>query len=202
MFSAELIGQHSLSDALAFKYCQELSKIDTATRSNFEHVLPKLDEQIIFNDDGFLPLIVKEVKESNTSFGDFYAQVYNKFSKQCPDYKVLHGMDTTIQLKDEDYFTSSFCNCFNEQTGGKIENGDLTAVLNTCNKELADKRTYKKKLRKELKNKEISREEFSEYITASFVTECDLIIDQLFSRQAKYLERSTELLLQKKESGE
>lgn len=142
-----------LSDVLAKEYCKELTEIDTATRSNFEHILPVLDEKIIFCDSGFLPSIVDVVNERNISYKDFYAEVYNKFSSQCPAYQVLYGLDTTIQLKDPAFFTNSFCDCFNEQTGGTIANEDLTSVLKTCNEKLGDNRKYKRKLRKELKNK-------------------------------------------------
>src|SRR5690606_2075330 len=124
----------------AFKYCQELKKADTATSANFEHVLPKLDERVLFTENGFLSLVVQEVKNSNKSYYEFYADVYNVFSSTCYAYQVLQVLDTSIQLHDPEYFTTNFCNCFNEETGGEIINGDLTVVLETCNEKLGHSR--------------------------------------------------------------
>lgn len=186
-----------LSDILAIKYCKALTGNDTVTKANFENVLPKLDEEIVFGKGGFLPLIVQEVTEKDTTFNAFYTTVYNKFSNRCPAYQRLYGLDTTVELRDPSYFINNYCECFNEETKGEIENDDLSSVLKTCNEKFNEKRKYKRKVRRELRKSDLSRKEFSEYITARFLTECDLIVDHFFSLQADYLARNTELMLKK-----
>lgn len=200
---AAICGVHaqsySLLDEIAEQYCKELSRIDTATRENFEVILTHLDEKIIFRKGGYLSAIVDEVNHSNVTYESFYTGIYSKFSKECPSYKMLYGMDTSIHLKDSDYFINSFCNCFTEKTEGKIENDDLTGVLKACNDKLGNDKVYKKKFRQELKNGKMTSKEFSKYITARFLTECDLIVNHLFNKQVKFLDRSTELMLEEVE---
>jgi hypothetical protein len=195
ILSAFITKAQTLSDKIADHYCQEISLIDTLNKDNFEQILPELDQKIIFGQPDWILVIAKETKDRNMTLKAFYEEVYAKFSKTCPAYQAMYRSQD-VQLQNADYFVGAYCECFDEKTQGRIDSEDLTPVMKACNDELSKDKTYKKNVKKELKNKSITRELFSKTMTAHFLTECDLIVNHLFNYRVKMMVLQSELKLQ------
>lgn len=188
------IKAQNLTERIAQKFCQELSNADTLSVQSFEKLLPEIENKVLLEDTQLIKEVADEVKERNITYLEFYTQVFNTFSKTCPSYQSLFK-EYNYTLKDPEYFVNSYCGCFNEVTGGEIENEDMGSVLEECNQRFDNNRKYKRKVRRELRNKELSETAFSNIITGNFLTQCDLIIDHFFSFRANLLSAKTQMVV-------
>ncbi|WMJ74981.1 hypothetical protein RCC89_17690 [Cytophagaceae bacterium ABcell3] len=188
-------GQN-LADSLANRYCKEVSLADTVTKESFEEILPDIDHEIYFKEPEFVKTVAEEIEKQNISFEEFYANVYSNFSKNCEAYQAIYlsSEENELELKNPDFFLESWCDCFDKHTEGFIGTGDLSKVMKDCNEELTGKRPYRRNVKKELRSRHMSEESFSNMITADFLTQCDLIVNHIFSVRAGELAKSSKLL--------
>ncbi|MFN6946668.1 MAG: hypothetical protein ACK4ND_17095 [Cytophagaceae bacterium] len=186
----------SLSDKLAEQYCDLLSVTDTVSLMTFEEWIQFADDNILFKDPEMVLTIAEEIEEQESSYYSFYTELYNKFSISCPAYQALYKT-SDIKLKDPDFFTNAYCECFDKELEGKIDGASLTPVMEACNEQLSKNRAYKRKVKKELKNKDLSEENFSKIITGNFLSQCSIIVNHMFSDRVKTISINTHFLVLK-----
>ncbi|MFN6944694.1 MAG: hypothetical protein ACK4ND_07080 [Cytophagaceae bacterium] len=188
----------SVQDELIADFCLELEK-SGATKHTVNDRLPEIERTVFFSDQKTLVKIAHEADQKEVTLRAYFSEFFIKFSQSCPAYQALYS-SSEIKLKNKDFFTEKYCDCFKEQSEGDMTERNFKMLMESCNDIVLNDKEYKKKVREELKNKDLSGNAFSQKVSGDFLTQCDLIAVYFFNERINSLAKTTELKYRQNQS--